>query len=149
MLVWRRPLPVVAAVAIALAIAACSDGDDSNSATTGGRVASGDDVVFGSGELPQTIPAEFPIPAGSSIGSTLVVTSSGFTELVARVDDGLGVTARFFDQSLVQAGFTVDSSVLQDQLWLIEFSKDGVRGTIDITESAGGISQAVIRYNVP
>lgn len=149
MLVWRRPLAAVAAVAIALSMAACGEGEDSGSTTTEAGVASGDDVVFGSGELPETIPAEFPLPAGSSIGSTLVVTGSGFTELVARVNAEMGVTAQFFDKSLIAAGFTVDSSVARERLWLIEFSKDGARGTIDISESPEGISQAVIRYNVP
>lgn len=149
MLMLRRSLLVAAAVVFALMMVACSDGDEANSTTAGANVASGDDVVFGSGELPETIPAEFPVPAGSSIGSTMVVTSSGFTEVVTRINAEQGVTAQFFDQSLVQAGFTVDSSGAQDILWVIDFSKNGARGTIDISEPTPGISQAVIRYNLP
>ena len=149
MLILRRPLLVAAAVVFALLISACSDGDDAGSTTSGAGVASGDDVVFGSGELPGTIPAEFPMPAGSVIGSTMVVTSSGFTEVVTRINAERGVAAQFFDQSLSQAAFTVESSAAQDTIWVIEFNKDGVKGTIEISEPAQGISQAVIRYNVP
>ena len=149
MLMLRRPLLVGVAVVLALIATGCSDDADSASTTTGSSGVSGDDVVFGSGELPETIPAEFPLPAGSSIGSTMVVGSSGFTEVVTRVSADPGITAQFFDQALVQAGFSVDSSAAEESMWIIEFSRNGARGTIDISEATPGISQAVIRYNVP
>jgi hypothetical protein len=149
MLTLRRPLLVAAAIAIALTASACGDGDEVSSTTSGTGIPAGEDVVFGSGALPESIPAEFPLPAGSSVGSTMVVTSSGFTEVVARISANLNVTVQFFDQALAQAGFTVDSSAADDKIWLIEFSRDGAKGTIDISEPAEGISQAVIRYNVP
>ena len=105
--------------------------------------------MFGSGELPATLPTDFPMPAGSSIGSTMVVTSTGFTEVVARISAEQGVTVLFYEQALAGAGFTVDSSAATDSIWLIEFSYDDAKGTIDISEPTPGISQAVIRYNVP
>jgi hypothetical protein len=77
------------------------------------------------------------------------VTSTGFTEIVARVNAERSPTAEFFDRALEQAGFTVGSSSAQDRIWLIEFSYDGAKGTIEISEPTQGISQAVIRYNVP
>jgi hypothetical protein len=149
MLTLRRPLLVAAVIAFALMASACGDGDETSSTTAGTDLAAGEDVVFGSGELPETIPADFPLPAGSSVGSTMVVTSSGFTEVIARISANLGTTAEFFDQGLVEAGFAVDSSAGDDKLWVIEFSRDGAKGTIDITEPTEGVSQAVIRYNVP
>lgn len=149
MLTLRRPLLVAAAIAFALVASACGDGDEASPTTAGTGVAAGDDVVFGSGELPETIPAEFPLPAGSSVGSTMVVPSSGFTEVVVRVSATQGVTAQYFDQALVEAGFTVDSSSGDGTRWLIEFSHEGTRGTIEISEPVPEISQAVIRYNVP
>jgi hypothetical protein len=127
-------------------VPACSDGGSSSTVTTAGGA---DDVVFGSGELPDTIPAEFPLPAASSVGSTMVITSTGFTEVVIRVGAVQGVTAEFFGQNLAAAGFTIDSSGDSDGTWIIEFRHDEARGTIDITEPEQGISQVVVRYNVP
>ena len=127
----------------------CSDGGDSPSSTSSGGSGGDDQVVFGSGELPDTLPAGFPLPAGSAVGSTMVVTNTGFTEVLVRISAELGVTAAFFEQSLGEADITVDTSTGEEDGWLIEFSKDGTRGTIDINEPQEGISQAVIRYNVP
>jgi hypothetical protein len=144
----KRLLLATAVVALAVSLAACSDNGEPGDSTT---VASGsaEDVVFGSGELPATIPEEFPLPAGSAVGSTMVVTQTGFTEVIARISAEQGLTVAFFEQELPQAGFTIDNSTGDDAAWLIEFSLDGAKGTIDVTEPVQGISQAVIRYNVP
>ena len=138
-----------AALAAALALfgGACSGGDGSD--TTLATVDSPAEVVFGSGSIPETLPASFPMPAGSSIGSTMVVAESGFTEVVVRVSAEQAVTARFFEQALVKNGFEVDSSADDADTWVIEFNRDGTKGTIDIAEPLEGVSQAVVRYNVP
>ncbi len=140
MLKWR----VVIFVAIAVIGAACSDTTES---TTSGAP-SGDDVVFGQGELPDTIPDEFPLPAGSVVGSTMVITD-GITEVVIRVSAERGITVQFFDQGLASGGFTVDRSEEEDGRWVIDFNRDSTKGTLVITEPTEGISQVVLRYNVP
>ena len=141
-------LRTAAAIALALLGAACSDG--STTSTSGATaIDSPDEVVFDSGELPATIPDNFPLPAGSAVGSTMVVTDTGFTEVIVRVSAELGITVEFFEQNLEQNGFVVDSSSGDESKWVIEFSLDGVKGTIDITEPQSAISQAVLRYNVP
>lgn len=141
-------LRTAAAIALALLGAACSDG--STTSTSGATaIDSPDEVVFDSGELPATIPDNFPLPAGSTVGSTMVVTDTGFTEVIVRVSAELGITVEFFEQNLEQNGFVVDSSSGDEAKWVIEFSLDGVKGTIDITEPQSAISQAVLRYNVP
>jgi hypothetical protein len=139
---WR----ILAVIAIAVLGTGCSDSQGTT--TTQGNT-SGEDVVFGQGQMPETIPEEFPLPAGSVIGSTMVVADTGFTEVVVRINAELGISAEFFSQSLAQAGFDVNSSAEGENRWLIEFSKDSAKGTIDLSEAVSGISQAVVRYNVP
>lgn len=140
---WRILL-VVAMVAVVGA--GCTD---TQGTTTTEAVISGDDVIFDEGELPDTIPDGFPLPAGSAVGSTMVVTKTGFTEVIVRIGAELGITAEYFNQSLPQGDFTVDASEATDAGWTISFSKGDARGTIDLTEPVSGISQAVVRYNVP
>ena len=139
---WR----ILVVIAITLLSAGCSDTEET---TTTEAVTSGDDVVFGEGALPETLPDEFQLPAGSAVGSTMVVTKTGFTEAIVRISAELGISVEYFNQSLPQAGFDVNSSAAVDAGWVIEFAKDSARGTIDLTEPVSGISQAVIRYNVP
>jgi hypothetical protein len=141
---WRILMVVVAAVAIVGA--GCSDNPETS--TTDG-VTTGDDVVFGDGVMPDTIPADFPLPTGSAVGSTMVVSKSGFTEVVVRVSAGMGISAEFFNQGLAQAGYSVDRSEADGAGWVIEFSKDSTRGSLDITEPVEGISQAILRWNLP
>jgi len=149
---WRS---VVAATAVLTVIAAGCNGttntttSTTTSTTTTVPVSSSEDVVFGEGELPATIPAEFPLPAGAVVGTTMVITKTGFTEVIIRAGSEQGVMAEFFNQSLDEAGFSIDLSEANGNAWLIEFSQGDARGTIDVSTPAVGISQAVIRYNVP
>lgn len=143
----KRHTSAALAVVLALLGGACSGSDGSD--TTLATVDSPAEVVFGSGSIPETLPESFPMPAGSSIGSTMIVAESGFTEVVVRVGAEQIVTARFFEQALVQNGFEVDSSADDAGTWVIEFNSDGTKGTIDIAEPLEGVSQAVVRYNVP
>jgi hypothetical protein len=142
---WRT----VAAALVVAAIIVSGCGDGAGTTTTAEGVSSPDDIVFGEGEMPATIPAEFPLPTGSAIGSTMVVTTTGFTEMVVRISADQGVTAEYFNESLKQSGFTVDVSEANQDAWLIEFTYQDTHGTIDISTPTAGISQAVIRYNVP
>ncbi|MCP4965156.1 MAG: hypothetical protein GY926_07960 [bacterium] len=139
----------IAALVVVLALfgAACSGGEGSD--TTAANGDSSAEVVFGSGSLPETFPESFPMPTGSSVGSTMVVPESGFTEVVVRVSAEQAVTAKFFDQALAQNGFEVESSSDEAGTWVIVFSLDGSKGTIDIGEPVQGISQALVRYNIP
>lgn len=106
------------------------------------------DVVFGEGELPATFPENFPLPAGSVVGSTMVVARSGLTEVLVRADMEPGAVASFFDESLGGAGLTIGSSAADGDGWRIEFSDGSAKGTIEISVVAPAISEMVIRYNV-
>ena len=142
----KRFIPIV--IAAALVAVGCSD-SVTTTTTAVTTVSSADDVVFGSGELPDTIPAEFPLPTGSSIGSTMVVTASGFTEVIIRLSAERGIAVQFYEQGLEQAGFNVDSSADGGDIWEIGFSDSESAGTIEISEPQPGISQALVRWNVP
>ena len=142
MLKWR----IVILVAIAFVGAACSDTTETTT-TTG--ASSTDDIVFGQGEMPDSVPDSFPLPQGSAVGSTMVI-KDGLTEVVIRVNADVGITAEYFAQGLEQGGFTIDLSEQTDDGWTIEFNYEGTKGTLDISApQGGGISQAVLRYNVP
>jgi hypothetical protein len=128
----------------------CSDSTASTTLPPDTSVTSAEDVVFGSGELPETLPDNLPVPQGSVVGTTMVVTKTGVTEVVLRINAGLDLSVQFFDQGLAQAGFSVASSLADDSdVWLIEYSDSSAKGTILFTESVEGITDAVVRHNVP
>lgn len=141
---------IFALVSVILFAAGCSDSTGTTTTLPDTSVTATEDVVFGSGELPETVPDNFPIPQGSVVGSTMVVTDTGFTEVILRINAQLDLSVQFFDQGLAQAGFTVDGSAADDNAgWLIEYSDASGKGTIRFSESAEGITQAVVRHNLP
>ncbi len=69
---------------------------------------------------------------------------------ILRISAEQGVSAQFFEQGLAQGGFNVDVSTADDSGgWLIEYSDAAGKGTIELTEPLEGVSQALVRYNVP
>ncbi len=138
---WR----ILIVVAIAVIGAGCNDASDPTTTTSTGAP-SGEDIVLDSGTMPDSIPEEFPLPSGSSVGSTMVI-SDGLTEVVIRVSAEQGITSEYYNQALPPAGFDVGRSESTDNGWIIEFTYEGTTGSLDITEPVQGISQVVLRFN--
>lgn len=105
-------------------------------------------VVFGSGAIPDTMPADIPIPAEASIGSTLIDRSRDRSEMILRVPVGVEALAAFFEANLPNRGYSIDTTGGDADSWEVAFTKDDVTGTITITTTGttGGtdISQAVV-----
>ena len=140
----------LALVAVVLFVGGCSDGSGDTTTSAQGSTGVADDVVFGSGEIPETLPTNFPIPQGSVVGSTMVVSETGFTEVILRINADIELSVDFFDQGLTQAGFAIDSSATDEyDGWLIEYSDASAKGAVRFVGSAEGITQAVVRHNLP
>ncbi len=134
---------VLAVVAAALVISACSADDDA--ATT--SVVPDDDVVFGSGSLPDTLPSDFPVPDEAVIGSTLVVRSTGTTEVIMRVPVELAVAVTYFEQNLPARDFTIlTSEANSDAAWAMEIERDDLSGTIDFKTGAPRVTEIVMAF---
>jgi hypothetical protein len=128
---------LVALVASTVLTAGCSSDDDT---VPNGTTAPGD-LVFGEGELPGTVPADFPIPAQAVIGSTLVDPANDRTEVVVRVAVPIQSVAQFYDVNLVNQGYVIDGSAGDSQAWVIEFRRDGLEGTVTMIRVEQGITQ--------
>ncbi len=136
----ERPGVVVLAVVVAVALmaGACGDSSDGGSDQT---------VVFGTGEIPETIPDDFPIPSGAIIGSNVIDGINTRTEFEMRVGRAQADIAQFFTVNLVNSGYVVDDSRLESGRWTIEFRRNALEGTISITAPDEGISQIVVETN--
>jgi len=135
----RRVLIVL--LLLSFVMAAC--GDDTT-ATTGGQ-----DVVFGEGEIPATVPADFPVPDTGIIGSTMIDRVHHRTEFSLQMAVDLTTVAQFFEVELVNRGYVVTSSAaLSAQLWRIEFSQGELAGEVTINSLSAALSQAVVTLNV-
>lgn len=134
---------VSAAVTLVLVASACS-GDDGAAPTT---VAANDDVIFGSGSLPDTLPNDFPIPDEAIISSTLVVPSAGTTEVIMRLPVELAAAVTYFEQNLPARGFPiVNSEAESDAAWSMEVERDDLVGTIELETASPQITEVVMLF---
>lgn len=67
----RRLAPLAMLLALTFVVTAC--GDDAPSGTTQA-------VTFGEGEIPDSVPDDFPVPEGAVVGTTLVDRVNNRTE---------------------------------------------------------------------
>lgn len=136
----RRLVVIVAALAVA--VAACSaDGSDDTTTTTAPDVP----VVFGDGDVPETVPDGFPFPEPSNIGSTMVDYTRDVTELSIVFGLSVSAVAEYYETNLDEIGFTVDASDGDDTRWEMAFSDDDLTGEIVIQLGGENLSQGTIR----
>lgn len=128
-------------VAALVVVAACGD-DDAGPTTSNG------DVVIGSGEIPDSVPDDFPFPAGSLIGSTLVDGINGRTEVEVRTPAQFTDVVQFWNINLVNSGYVVGESDGTETRWVIEFSKGTIMGSVTIVAADVSITQSVVELNV-
>ena len=144
-----RIILVLALVVVGLS--ACS-GDAGETTTTDAVATTGDptttavtgDFVFGSGELPDSFPEDFPVANGAVIDATLVNTATGFTEVAFIVPADVDVTALFFEQNLQARDFEFDASKADGVRWSFTFAKGDLAGSIDIAPASAGVSRATV-----
>ncbi|MDP2623400.1 MAG: hypothetical protein Q8Q29_06345 [Actinomycetota bacterium] len=105
-------------------------------------------VRFGKGEVPGSVPADFPVPPHGVIGATMVDTINHRTEFSVNVESDLLSLVQFFTIGLVNEGYVVDrSGSLGQTTWEIGFSRGELSGTILVSSDGGGLSQAVVSMN--
>jgi hypothetical protein len=132
----RRLLAVAVAVLVAGSMAAgCSGSDD-------GRTG----VEFGRGELPQTVPEDFPVPEAAAINSTLIDWDRDRTEVNMIFPAELTVVARFFDENLANRGYLVESSTGSTAAWSIVFSKDTLDGDIALLPQSEATTAVTVEF---
>jgi len=122
-------------------VAACGD----DTVTTD----AGQEVIFGEGEIPATVPDGFPVPASGVIGSTMIDRINHKTEFSVQMAAGSTPVAQFFEVELVNRGYVVTSSMaLSESVWQIQFILGELAGVVSITSVTTALSQVIVTLNV-
>jgi hypothetical protein len=133
---------VVLLIVVATLVAACGDDGGSTTVTT-------EAVVFGEGEIPESVPESFPIPPNAVIGSTLVDKINHRTEFRLTVASDVESTVRFFQVGLVNQGYVITSSEGNAAEWTMTFRLGDLTGTIFTTPQSGGsVTTAVVTFDI-
>jgi hypothetical protein len=102
-----------------------------------------DGIEVSSGEIPETMPAGFPIPGDAVIGRTSVDRTRNTTIVNLITPGGMVSAVSTYTIGLVSAGYVVERSSEHGDGWEIRFGRLDLRGTIALSEGAGGIEAVV------
>jgi hypothetical protein len=105
-------------------------------------------VVFGEGEIPASVPEDFPLPGGAAVGSTMVDRVNHRSEFALTVALEADALVQYYTVSLVSSGFVVDYSAGDMFSWRIEFSREELRGEMVIQPGGTGLAAAVVSLNI-
>jgi len=125
----RRPLvALLALLAVAAVLVGCG---------------SRERVITEEGEIPDSVPDDFPVPADATVGVSVVDQLAHQTEFALALAQGVEEAAQYYLVNLVSSGYVVESSAGDDTRWNISFSRGALRGTVRIEAGETGCSVVV------
>jgi len=125
----RRPLvALLALLAVAAVLVGCG---------------SRERVITEEGEIPDSVPDDFPVPADATVGVSVVDQLAHQTEFALALAQGVEEAAQYYLVNLVSSGYVVESSAGDDTRWNISFSRGALRGTVRIESGETGCSVVV------
>ena len=137
-------------VVIVLAAGCGDDRPDVTGVTTPAAsctVAGSESVTFGEGEIPRSVPGEFPVPDHATVGSTMVDRVNHRSEFAFTLAQEATSVVEYYTVNLVSAGFVVDSSAGDIVSWRIEFSRGELRGDMVIQPGGSGLTAVGASFN--
>ena len=103
-------------------------------------------VITEEGEIPDSVPDDFPVPADATVGVSVVDQLAHRTEFALALVQGVEEAAQYYLVNLVSSGYVVESSAGDDTRWNISFSRGALRGTVRI-DAGGAGSSVVVKIN--
>jgi len=100
-------------------------------------------VITEEGEIPDSVPDDFPVPADATVGVSVVDQLAHQTEFALALTQGVEEVAQYYVVNLVSSGYVVESSAGDDTRWNISFSSGTLRGTVRIEVGGTGCSVVV------
>ncbi len=107
---------------------------------------SGGGLELGSGELPSSVPDDFPVPEVAVVGATLIDPARGLTEMNLRLPSSAQAATEYFTQNLETRGYTVTAiEPGPNGAADLVATKEDIEVELDIRASAPEISDVVVR----
>lgn len=93
------------------------------------------DLEFGSGSVPFTVPADFPLPDSAVVGTTMIDGGNGRSEMNVNFPASVEGVVDYYETNLPVLGYEVSDSKGTETEWDISHVKDGVAGTIHFIQN--------------
>ncbi len=141
-----RGAVVVLAVAAAIAASACSDPVATSTTAPGQMPTDLPTLEFGNGELPVTVPSDFPIPEPSAIATTMIDRSRDLTEVVFNVGATVDDVVAFYTVNLPRLGYEITGPSKINGESVIAFVGNGIDGDVTLKAAGPGLTSAILVF---
>ncbi len=148
----NRKMLIAIIAAVAVFGAACTSGAAETPTTVPAAASSTipteiPDLEFGSGDVPFTVPAGFPVPDTAVVGSTMIDGVNGRTEMNINFPATVDEVVAFYETNLPARGFEVTGSKGTETEWDIIHAKDGTTGVIHLVLSGSALSSGTFSFD--
>lgn len=153
----RRKAFLALAIATALVVSACS-GSDSEGSTTEPTTTSDPtptveslptdlpDLEFGKGEMPITVPSNFPMPQQSLISTTMIDGTRELTEVVFNIGGNIHDVKEFFTVNLPRLGYEITGVADKTNETTVSFIGNGIDGDVALKVVGGELTTGVLLF---
>jgi len=146
----RNTLIAIVAVVAVLGAACTSETADPTTttlATTTTVTTEIPDLEFGTGSVPFTVPADFPLPDSAVVGTTMIDGVNGRSEMNVNFPASVTEVVTYYETNLPALGFEVTDSMGTDSEWDITFAKGGVIGTIRLVFGGNSVTTGTLSFD--
>ena len=149
---WDIVIAIVALIAVLAA--GCTNGaeddpapESSTTSTVVDAAASGDEpLVFGDGVVPETAPADFPLPEQAVVGTTMIDRTRGVTEYIVVYPANVLEVVAYYEANLPALSYDITASSGTDAKWSIEFAKGDTTGEVSLSVGGQGLTQGAVTF---
>jgi hypothetical protein len=138
-----KKIIVAVVMAIAVLAAACGGSDSSGGLPPADSLP---DLEFGRGEMPITVPDNWPMPSQYSIGATMIDGTRTLTEVSYTASGNVEPMIVFYESALPDADYDIETTIVSETESDIAFEGNGIDGNLILKQIAPGITGATLRF---
>jgi hypothetical protein len=141
-----RRVVVVVAVVAAIAVSGCAGRTSEPTTTTEPLPTDLPALEFGSGALPITVPANFPMPEPSAITTSMIDGTRELTEVAFNVGGNIEDVTAFYATKLPLLGYELSETSNGTGVVTIAFVGHGIDGSVTLKVAGENLTTATLVF---
>lgn len=140
---------VATVIAIALVLAACGGDSTDTTVSAADELPPADslpELEFGNGELPITVPSNWPMPEQHKVAGTMIDGTRTLTEVVYTAGGEVLSVVASYERALPEAGYEYDTVKDGDTKYTIAFSGNGIEGELLLQAAGSNVTAATLTF---
>jgi hypothetical protein len=138
-----KKIMVALVMGLAVIISACGGSNSSGDLPPADSLP---DLEFGRGEMPITVPDNWPMPSQYSIGATMIDGTRVITEVSYTASGNVEPMIVFYESALPDADYDTETTKISDHESDIAFEGNGIDGDLILKQIAPGVTGATLRF---